>query len=46
MIHSCINHNEKYPENLMDCFGQLCSDCPFAEQFKKRGLIKDIKLFF
>jgi hypothetical protein len=46
MEHSCINHNKKYPDNLMACFGQLCSDCPFSEEFKKRGLRKSVKIQF
>ena len=33
-MHPCINHNQKFTEDIMRCEGQLCSDCPFTEKFK------------
>lgn len=34
--HTCVKHDIKYPDNPMNCHGQLCSDCPYTEKFRKR----------
>lgn len=43
-IHPCLNHDKKFPENPMICWGQLCGDCPFGKDtFNKRAKIRKEK---
>jgi hypothetical protein len=42
--HTCVTHDKKFPDNPMNCHGQLCSDCPFTQKFKEKEKLEREKI--